>query len=347
MTNGIENTILSRNSTETGGARTSVKASDGTDSGSDFFVLVGPTAVGKTAVAIELSRRTGAEIVSADSVQVYRLLNIGTAKPTADERADAVFHMIDIAWPDFRMTVADWKRGAEQAIDQIRIRGKIPLICGGTGLYISALLDDWNLAETPPDAALRAEIKARAVSGGYEKLHAELAVVDPITAGRIHSNDLVRIVRALEVYYATGTPISGRIVRDRDRSKRRAGRIIGLKLPRTELYERIDARVDQMVEAGFESEVRGLIELGCTADHGPMRSIGYKEMYQYIQGQISFTEAVATMKRSTRQYAKRQLTWFNADPTIDWIDVSALSSATVADMIGERLKRDLSGSVPM
>ncbi len=298
--------------------------------GTDLLVIVGPTAVGKTGAAIEIASRIEGEIVSADSMQVYRHMDVGTAKPTQAERARVRFHLVDIADPREQVTVSEWKTRAEAAIADINGRGNRAIVCGGTGLYVRALLDDWKLAETPADPELRAMLRAKCAANGSESLHAELAAIDEATANRLHPHDAVRIERALEVYYATGVPMSEHRKTDRARGARRPARCFGLTLPREELYARVECRVDAMLEAGLEQEVRDLLRDGYGGGLSPMRSLGYKEMVEYISGQLDYSEAVSAMKQNTRRYAKRQQTWFGGDPAIEWIDVSELNSAAVA-----------------
>src|SRR5581483_6994518 len=308
-------------------------------------VLVGPTATGKTAAAVELAERIGGEIINADSMQVYRGMDIGTAKPGPEERARVPFHLLDLVTPDQPFTVADWKERAEDAIADIVRRSRRAIVCGGTGLYVRALLDDWTLAETPADSSVRAALRAELEQSGSEALHARLAALDPTTAARLHPNDAVRIVRALEVYLVTGKPIAAYQAQDRaNRPSRRAHRI-GLTLPRPELYARIEARVEAMLAAGWEEEVRRLLAQGYAPALGPMRSLGYKEMIAAIQGELDRTTAIALIKQNTRRFAKRQQTWFRADPRLRWLDVSALDSATVAARIAEMLENPLSESV--
>ncbi len=303
-------------------------------------MIAGPTAVGKTAAAIEVAERIGGEIISADSMQVYRYMDIGTAKPSAVEQGRTRFHLIDTALPDQQVTVSEWKHRAETIIADIRNRGGVPIVCGGTGLYIRALLDDWKFAETPADPRLRSELRARCELSGPQALHQELARIDPISAARLHPNDAVRIVRALEVFYATGTAISTFQQHDRDCASRLPARRIGLTIPRPELYERINLRVVQMVDAGLEAEVRWLLSHGFAAETSSMKSLGYKEMVQFVNKQMDYSETVSAIQQSTRRYAKRQETWFRADTAIQWIDVSTLNSAAVASRILSRLENE-------
>jgi tRNA dimethylallyltransferase len=265
-------------------------------------------------------------------------MDIGTAKPTAAERQVAKFHLLDLAAPDEQLTVAAWRNSAEAAIGDIEARGRKPIVCGGTGLYIRALLDGWNLAQAPPDAAVRESLHDRFLAVGAQGLYADLANVDPEAAERIHPNDSVRMMRALEVYHVTGKTISWHLERDRADATRRPARVFGRRLPRPRLYRRIERRVDQMVAEGLEREVRGLLERGFGHELKPMLSLGYKEFVQYVNGQMELCDAIEAMKQSTRRYAKRQITWFGADPSVDWIDVDGVSSAEVASRIIARLE---------
>jgi tRNA dimethylallyltransferase len=293
--------------------------------------LVGPTATGKTAAAIELAERLNGAIVNADSMQVYRGMDIGTAKPTPEERTRARFHLLDVVTPDTPYNVSTWKTQAEAAIADIVARGRRPIICGGTGMYVRALLDDWTLAETPADPEVRQRLEAEAEMLGAPTLHARLQEVDPAAASRLHPNDAVRIVRALEVYEVSGVPISEAQAQDRATRPPRPAIRLGLTLPRPALYARIEARVDTMLAAGWVDEVRGLLAEGYSAELSPLKSLGYKEIITYLHGAMEYETAVRDIKQNTRRFAKRQQTWFRADPEIVWCDVSAMDSATVAE----------------
>lgn len=301
------------------------------------MVLCGPTATGKTAVAIELARRVGGEIINADSMQVYYGMDVGTAKPTPSERHLADFHLLDFATPDQQVSVADWKARAEEAISAIAERGRLPIVCGGTGLYLRALLDDWSLASTPASPQIRAELMGWVSSQGAPWLHAKLQEVDPVTAARLHPNDAIRIVRAMEVFMATGSPISQ--FQESDRATRRPRPAIrcGLTLPRPALNARIDARVDAMMDAGLVAEVQSLLQQGYSGELSPMKSLGYKEIVEYLHGELSLEAAVEEIKLNTRRFAKRQQTWFRADRLIRWLDVSELSSAEVTAQIATEI----------
>ncbi len=302
------------------------------------IVVVGSTGVGKTAVAIELSKILNGEIVNADSMQVYRGMDIGTAKPSKVEQLQTVFHLLDIANSDQQVNVSDWKLLAENAVGDISSRGKYPIICGGTGFYIKALLQDWSMASASPNTELRAVLQRRLNEIGSAEMHRELSRVDSTTAERLHPNDTFRVMRALEVFQSTGVSISAYHAQDRSVKKRRGAFQAGISLPRSEMYARIESRVDEMLQKGFVEEVRSLKSLGYSQDHAPMRSLGYKEIDAYLRGEFSFDEAVSLIKQNTRRYAKRQQTWFRADPDIFWIDAQTISSAEAATTILSKVR---------
>ncbi len=302
-------------------------------------VIVGPTACGKTDVAVALAERLDGEIINADSMQIYRGMDIGTAKPDQAQRERVPFHLLDVTTPDLPFTVSDWKVRAESAIADTLARGRRPIVCGGTGLYIRALLDDWSLAATPADARIRDALRQEAAQQGPGVLYDRLAQVDPDSAARLHPNDAVRIVRALEVYQVTGTPISVYQAEDRrTRIPRNAFRF-GLTLPRPLLYERINSRVNEMLDMGFENEVRGLLQAGYSPALGAMGSLGYKEMTAYILGKQDYTSAVEDIKHNTRRFAKRQQTWFRADTLLSWVDVAELDALAVAALLESDIKQ--------
>lgn len=312
----------------------------GINVGADWpVVIVGPTACGKTDVAVALAERIDGEIINADSMQVYRSMDIGTAKPDQAQRGRVPFHLLDVTTPDMPFTVSDWKARAESAIADVLARGRRPIVCGGTGLYIRALLDDWSLAATPADVRVRDALKQEAAQHGPNALYARLAQVDPDTAARLHPNDAVRIVRALEVYQVTGTPISVYQAQDRfTRVPRKAFRF-GLTLPRPLLYERINSRVNKMLDMGFENEVRALLHAGYSPALGAMGSLGYKEMTAYILGKQDYTSAVEDIKHNTRRFAKRQQTWFRADTLLSWIDVEKLNAPALSVLLEAKIKQ--------
>lgn len=289
--------------------------------------LIGPTAVGKTALSLRLARELNADIVSVDSVQVYRGLDIGTAKPTRAEKAMVTHHLIDIVDPDEPFDATDFARIAQRRISVIRKQKKNVLLVGGTGLYLRALVE--GLAPCPgQNPVVRAELNRIASEKGRGALHQLLKDLDPVSAARLHPHDTFRVVRALEVYSVTGEPISVWQAR-----RRREGRLshpcikFGLVRSRQELYRRIDHRVDVMIAQGLLKEVRGLLDRGYHPELKPLRSLGYRHMIQFLRGALSWEETVRQMKRDSRHYAKRQLTWFRADPEVQWLHPEALDRA--------------------
>lgn len=298
------------------------------------IALVGPTAVGKTAVGVALARRLGVEIVSADSMQVYRRMDIGTAKPTPEERAQVRFHGLDVAAPDEDWTLATFQRLGARACDEIGARGGMPLVVGGTGLYVRALTTRLDIPHTPPDDEFRARWRQTALERGNEFIRNELARVDPQAAGRIHVNDVGRVIRALEVFEATGVPLSEWHARNRAQSQEQEVWLFGLNFAdRRLLYERIDARVDQMVTEGFLDEVRGLMALGYGRDLKPMQSLGYRQLAAHVAGELTWADAVAQTKQETRHFARRQLIWFRADTRITWLEAADKTPDALADEI--------------
>lgn len=283
-----------------------------------IVVICGPTGVGKTGFAIELARQFGGQIVGADSMQIYRCMDIGTAKPTFAEKAAAVHHMVDIVDPQEKFDAAEYIRMAESCIAQIVAQGGLPFIVGGTGLYIKALL--YGLTEAAPtNETVRARLKDETDKLGGAAMHARLAAVDSQSARRIHINDTYRVLRALEVYEITGKTISDHHNEHHFGHVRYQPLQIGLTLPRQALYERINHRVDAMIEQGLLNEVRSLLALGLEPQLKSMQSLGYRHMIRYLQGELDWPEAVRTLKRDHRRYAKRQLTWFGNDSTIQWL----------------------------
>lgn len=289
-----------------------------------ILILTGPTATGKTALSIELAKELSGEIISADSMQLYRGMDIGTAKPTQAERAQVPHHLIDTLDPREKYSVALYRRDAGRAIGDIAARGKLPIVVGGTGLYISALAYDMRFTDAQEDTALREKWERFATLHGNEALHKELMLRDPKAAEALHPNNVRRVIRALEVFETTGRPMSSQ----EDAQKGRAPgeydcTIIGLCMDRQALYKRIEARVDQMLDAGLLEETRRLLQSGVSPDCQSMQAIGYKELVQYLTESCSYAQAVEMLKRNTRRYAKRQMTWFRAIEQIHWIDVGA------------------------
>lgn len=279
-------------------------------------VLVGPTAVGKTAVAIDLALKLGGEIVNADSLQVYREIDIGTAKPTPAERSLVPHHLVDVARPDEAYDAARYMREGRQVIRELKAQGGLPLVAGGTGLYIKALLHGL-FADGGASPAIRERLQEEVRTQGLAALYERLSRADPETAARLPSGDTYRIVRALEVVEATGRPLSALLAEHRFRDSPYTTVKLGLTMPREELYARIDRRVDLMLAAGWLEEVERLLKR-YEASIKPLQSLGYRHLVAHLQGQVSWEEAVAQIKRDTRRYAKRQLTWFRADPEVRW-----------------------------
>ncbi|MCD7946268.1 MAG: tRNA (adenosine(37)-N6)-dimethylallyltransferase MiaA [Clostridiales bacterium] len=282
------------------------------------IVIAGPTASGKTALSVALAKRLDGEVVSADSMQVYRHMDIGTAKPTLAEREGIPHHLLDVADPEENFSVARYVALASAAVDDILARGKVPIIAGGTGLYIDSLMDGRSFAPYP-STGWRERLAQRAETEGMESLLEELREIDPETAARLHINDRKRILRALEVWYETGKTISQHDRETRALPPRYRGCWIGLNFPeRQELWRRIDCRVDEMMARGLADEVSDLLDRGVSPDCTAMQAIGYKELTRAVRGEGSLEEAVAEVKLRSRQYAKRQLTWFRRNPSLEW-----------------------------
>jgi tRNA dimethylallyltransferase len=289
-------------------------------------VLCGPTATSKTELAVPLAERLSAEIVAADSRTVYRGMDIGTAKPAATLRARVRHHLIDVADPREAFTLADFQRLAQDAVVDIRRRGRLPLIVGGTGLYIKALVDGLVVPPVAPDRRLRAQLEHVARTEGPAALHARLAARDPAAAASIHPHNVRRVVRALEVVRRTGAPLSAQ---QRLRLGRASVAMVGLTMDRAALYRRIDARVQAQLEAGLVDETRRLLAEGQPLDCPAMQGLGYKEMAGWLLGAYGYDDAVRLLARNTRRYAKRQLTWFRRDRRIRWVDVTDLDPGAV------------------
>ncbi len=305
----------------------------------DVLAIVGPTAVGKTAVAIELARDLGGEIVSADSMAVYTGMDIGTAKPDQNQRARVSFHLIDAVDPGRPFSVGAYQRLAHSAIDDVIRRSPPAIVVGGSGLYVRAAVDGLDATIPPADPAIRQALVEEAREHGKRHLHDRLACVDAESARRIHPNNLKRVIRALEVYRTTGVPASELFEQDSKRPPRYPNaRLVGLTMKRPELYARIDQRVDAMIEAGLVDEVRRLLERGVDPGLPSMHGLGYKEIVGYIQGAYGKNEAVALIRKNTRRFAKRQFTWFNADPRIKWIDVHGLTAEEVSSIAKELIE---------
>lgn len=285
----------------------------------ECWVLTGPTASGKTALSIRLAKAHDCEIVCMDSMQIYRRMNIGTAKPTVEEMSGIVHHMLDVAEPDENFSVARYQEMAEACIEDIHGRGKRALLVGGTGLYLRALRQPMAMGDASADETIRAELEQLAAEeGGKQRLHDMLADVDPETAARLHLNDVRRAVRALEVYRLTGVPFSKQPQIQTE--SRFAYRVASLTMDRALLYSRIEKRVDMMIQMGLLDEVRGLLKSGVPADCQAMKAIGYKEIVPFLRGEASWEETDYLLKLNTRHYAKRQLTWMRREEDVLWVD---------------------------
>jgi tRNA dimethylallyltransferase len=294
-------------------------------------IIVGPTGVGKTEISLQLAERLEGEIISSDSRHFYRGMDIGTAKSSIEERARVPHHLIDVIDPGDVWSLALFQQAARDALRQIHGRGKLPFLVGGTGQYIRAVVEGWDLPEQEPDSGMRTALEHWGLEIGAKSLHERLAVLDPEAASVIQYQNLRRTVRALEVILRTGRRFS----EQRQRSQSPYSLLmIGLTRPRPELYARIDERIEQMLARGLLDEVRGLLEKGYTAGLPSMSAIGYREMIAHLSGQISLEEAIVQMKRSTRQYVRRQANWFKpSDPNIHWFSMNPHTADEVERLI--------------
>ncbi len=285
-----------------------------------LIVITGPTAVGKTKLSIEFAKRIGGEIISADSMQVYKYMNIGTDKISPDKMGGVRHHLIDFLDPKEDFNVFTFQRMVKEAIADISSRGNIPVIVGGTGFYIQAVLYDIDFTETVEDSALRKELEDRAEKEGAHALFEELKKVDPQSALIIHENNVKRVIRALEYYRQTKRPISEHNEEQREKTSPYDFKYFVLTDERKSLYSRIDKRVDQMIEEGLEEEVRSLLDRDIPRSATSMQGLGYREMFGYIDGEYDLDRAVYLIKRNTRHFAKRQLTWFKRERDVIWLD---------------------------
>lgn len=286
-----------------------------------LLVLIGPTAVGKTKMSIELAKEFGCEIISGDSMQVYRGMDIGTAKISQEEMEGIPHHLIDIHEPDHPYSVAEFQEQSQRLIKEIHDRGKLPFIVGGTGLYVESVCYGYQFSESGADEAFREEQFRFANEYGAEALHLKLVNVDPETAERLHPNDLRRVVRALEIFHLTGIPLSAQLAPQTKQSAYDLC-LVGLTMDRQMLYNRIEERIDLMLNQGLVDEVAALMDKGFAPGLVSMQGLGYKEIVSYLSGECSYEEAVVLLKRDTRRFAKRQLSWFRHMKDIEWVDVT-------------------------
>ena len=295
-----------------------------------MIVITGATASGKTDAAIRLCREIGGEVVSCDSMQVYRGMDIGTAKPSLAERQGIPHHMLDLVDPMENYSVSAFREQAASVIADILSRGRQPVLCGGTGLYIDALTKPMAFSEES-NAAVRDELRAIAAQpGGKRQLHETLEAIDPDSAARLHENDIRRVIRAIEIYRLTGRTMTEQMAIDSQREGDYRVDIFALDWPRDVLYERLNRRVDQMMERGLVEEVRSLIARGVSPESTAMQALGYKEIAAALAGRCSMEEAVEAIKMGTRRYAKRQITWFRRDERIRWIAAPGKSAEEIA-----------------
>lgn len=306
-----------------------------------LIILAGPTAVGKTVLSIRLAKAAGAEIISADSVQVYRHMDIGSAKITEEEMEGVPHYLVDVLEPKEEFNVVRFQRMAKEAAEKIWAKGKIPLVTGGTGFYIQALLYDIDFTENDGDETYRRELEQKASDEkGASELYEMLKTVDPRAARDIHPHNIKRVIRALEFYRKSGEKISGHNAEQRQKVPPYNYAYFVLTDDRESLYDRIDRRVDQMMEQGFLDEVRRLKEQGVQRDSTAMQALGYRQLYAYLEGEYPLEEAVRIIKRDTRHFAKRQLTWFRRERDVIWADKSLIGQdeEKLADYMLERLR---------
>ena len=298
-----------------------------------ILVIGGPTAVGKTELSIDLAKRLNGEIISADSMQIYKYMDIGSAKVSKGEMNGVVHHLIDVVDPSINFSVADYKEQGEKAIKEIISRGKLPIIVGGTGLYINSLTCNMNFTEAEKDEEYRKELDKLANEHGNNYIHEMLKEIDPISYNEIHANNRKRVIRALEVYKLTGKPFSSYNAGEDFYKSEYDVHYYVLTMDREKLYERINLRVDIMMEKGLLEECIKLKEMGYTSSMQSMQGIGYKEILYYLEGDVKLQEAINMIKQGSRNYAKRQLTWFRRDPRVTFLDKDKLSYVEILEKV--------------
>lgn len=292
-----------------------------------LFILTGPTGIGKTGLSIQLARHLNGEIISADSMQIYKYMDIGTAKISISEMEGIKHHLIDFIYPDEGFTVSDYKNYATRIISKINEREKLPILVGGTGLYINSLIYDLKFAQVPPNEELRKQYEDLANKHGNEYIHTKLSKIDKVTSDRISPADRKRIIRALEIYHTTGKTATDYGKNFRKETSKYQLAMICLNMKRSSLYERINKRVDIMVEKGLVREVKCILDKGYDKNLVSMQGIGYKEIIMYLDGIITLEKAIEMIKKGSRNYAKRQLTWFRRDKRTKWVNIDGFNDS--------------------
>ncbi|MBN6887264.1 tRNA dimethylallyltransferase [Cytobacillus horneckiae] len=308
-----------------------------------LVVLIGPTAVGKTKTSIELAKHFNGEIISGDSMQIYKGMDIGTAKITKDEMDGIQHHLIDIKAPNESFSAAEFQQIVREKIIEISSRGKLPMIVGGTGLYIQSVLYDYQFSEAPSDERYRQELEKKAIQNGNAWLHKELMKLDPKSGENIHPNNVRRVIRAMEIFHCTGKTMTD-YQETQTPEKLYDAAIIGLTMERDKLYERINHRVDVMMENGLLNEVQNLYKMGMK-DCQSIQAIGYKELYEFFNGYVSLEEAIVNLKQNSRRYAKRQLTWFRNKMDVSWFDMTDASDEAVLRKKINEISREIEGKL--
>ncbi len=289
----------------------------------NLVILLGPTAIGKTDLSLSLAKKLKGEIISCDSMQIYKYMDIGSAKVSKDEQLQVTHHMVDIVYPEEEFTVADFKEQAKSIIRDLNAKGKLPIVTGGTGLYINSLVYELNFTRAEADYGLRKELEDLAADKGVGEVHKILESIDPPSAKKLHPNDLKRVIRAIEIYRQSGVTMSEYNKNFRTEVEDYNLSMIGLTMDRQKLYQRINKRVDKMMDDGLIEEVQFLLSKGYTKDLVSMQGIGYKELIDHLEGNMSLEETIDLIKKKSRNYAKRQLTWFRRDPRIKWFNKDA------------------------
>lgn len=309
------------------------------------LAIIGPTAVGKTSVSLSIASALNAEIISVDSRQVYRYLDVGTDKVSMQTRKQVIHHLIDVADPDEHFTVMDFARLADQAVERIRARGKVPLFVGGTPFYYQALFEGIITQDLPSDQDIRRRLEEEAEQKGRGHLHCRLSDVDPVTGERLHMNDLRRVVRALEVYEITGKPLSWWYSRESDNIPKYDYLYLGITRPRSLLYEQIAKRVREQFASGYVEEVQWLLGNGFGKDNPSMQGFGYKEIVEYLEGKISLEDAIEGDIKATKAFSRRQMTWFKQFQPSVWYDTSVLETEEICEKVIMRSRDHLEGRI--